>query len=232
MPLRMFATSLAVALILFGGCDGSGRLQTHDMTTDVADRGEVTGGDVGSADQVGEESSPPASTPTVEEIVTLPLADYGPAFWLEAEVGDGGLLEVTMRARDLSSLVGFAVQVTWDPELLELTEAVATAPVGGPDAVARSVAAGLGPGRLTLGVVRFPVEVNPWDPQPLGIDLPGNVEMGRFVLRPVAPGDTVLRFAEGHRVARRPDYSSIPCAWSGLQVRIAGDGPMTGEVAP
>ncbi|MFH1530025.1 MAG: hypothetical protein ABIK09_04715 [Pseudomonadota bacterium] len=231
MPLSKLATSLAVVTMLLGGCDGSGRLKPTDRTDDVPDRSEVAGGDAASPDQVDGGFLSPGSGPTVSEIVPLPLADYGPAFWMAAEVGNGGLLEVVVWARDLTSLVGFAVQVTWDPELLELTEAVATAPVGGPDALARGVAAGLGPGRLTMGVTRFPVEADPWNPQPLGFDLLGNVEMGRFVLRPVAPGDAVLRFREGHRVARRPDHSAIPCAWAGLQVRIVGDGPGSGEAA-
>jgi hypothetical protein len=221
---------LAAVLALLAGCDGSGHLAATDAGGDLAPRIDTRGVDAVPGDGIPEDVSRPPVGPSIVEILPLPLADYGPAFWLEAEASGDGMLEVSVRARDLSSMVGFAVQVTWDPALLELVEVAATAPVGGPDAVARGVAAGLGPGRLTMGVTRFPKEVDPWNPTPLGVDLPGNVEMGRFVLKPLAPGDAVLRFREGHRVARRPDHGAIPCAWAGLQVRIAGAGPAAGEV--
>ncbi len=212
MPLRIFILVLTVLLVSICGCRRSGRLSTPDAKADVASPGDLVENDTASPEQIGEDGPSSPSGPTIAEVVRLPLADYGPAFWMEAEVGDDGLLEVIVRARDLTSLVGFAAQVTWNPELLELMEVAATAPIGGVDAVARGVGAGLGPGRLTLGVTRFPKEVDPWNPQASGVDLPGSVEMGRFVLRPLASGDTVLRFREGHRMARRPDYAEISCA--------------------
>ena len=212
-------------LVLVAACDGTGHLRTYDAAGDLSP-------DHVTVDTIGAEDAPTdveASGPTVAEVIPLPLTDYGPAFWMEVEERDDALLEVVVRARDLTSLVGFATQISWEPALMELVTVTATAPVGGADAVARGVGAGLGPGRLTMGVCRFPKQVDPWDPKALGVDLPGSVEMGRFVLRPIAAGDTVLRFLDGHRVARRPDYSAIPCAWSGLQVRITGAGPSLGE---
>lgn len=226
----VFVAVFAVLGVL-AACDGTSHLSTTDAVVDLAPQADIPVADAAPADGRAEAVSPPPAGPSIAEIAPLPLADYGPAFWMEAEAVDGGLLEVVLRARDLTNMVGFAVQVVWDPAHFELMEVAATAPVGGPDAVARGVAAGLGPGRLTMGVTRFPKEVDPWNPTPLGVDLPGNVEMGRFVLKPLAPGDAVLRFAEGHRIARRPDYGEIPCAWAGVQVRITGDGPHTEEVA-
>jgi len=214
---------LIVALVvLTAGCDGSGRLSGLKLEDDSG-MGDVEAVDTASSDRTLEDAPRPRG-PAVSEVVPLPLADSGPAFWMVAEDREDGLLGVVVRARSLTNLVGFASQVTWDPDLLGLVEAAATAPLGGPDAVARGIAAGLGPGRLTLGVTRFPEEVEPWNPQPVGVDLPVAVEMGRFLLRPLAQGDAVIRFREGRRLARRSDYSEIPCAWVGLQVRIEGGG--------
>ena len=231
MPLRISILVLTVLLVSICGCRRSGRLSAPDAKADVASPGDLVESDTASPEQISEDTPLSPSGPTIVEVIRLPLADYGPAFWMEAEVGDDGLLEVIVRARDLTSLVGFAAQVTWNPELLELIEVAATAPIGGVDAVARGVGAGLEPGRLTLGVTRFPKEVDPWNPQASGADLPGSVEMGHFVLRPLASGDTVLRFREGHRTARRPDYAEISCAWAGMQVRIIDDDSGSEEVA-
>ncbi len=230
MSLRNVTILLAV-LVVAAACDGSGRLASADVIGDLAPPVDTIVVDVLAPDGSAEDTTLPPLGPSFAELMPLPLADYGPAFWMEGEVVGDGLLAVTVMARDLTSMVGFAVQVTWDPTLMDLVEAAATAPVGGPDAEARGVAAGLGSGRLTLGVARFPKEVDPWNPTPLGVDLPGTVEMGHFVLRPLSPGDAVLRFREGHRVARRPDYGAIPCAWAGLQVRITGDALLSEEAS-
>ena len=228
MRLRNLFTLLAV-LAVVAACDDSGRFTSADVIGDLAQPADTVGIDTTAPDGGAEDIAAPPIGPAFAELMPLSLADYGPAFWMEGVVVGDGLLEVTVKARDLTSMVGFAAQVTWDPDLMELVEAAATAPVGGPDAEARGVAAGLGAGRLTLGVARFPKEVDPWNPTPLGVDLPGTVEMGTFVLRPLAPGDAVLRFREGHRVARRPDYGAISCAWAGLQVRITGEALASGE---
>ena len=220
-------TLVVVALWSLAGCDGRGRPSTPDATGDRVSPNDRSGGESDASD-VGADTALRSPGPTISEIIPLPLADYGPAFWIEGGILGDGRLEVVVRARNLTSLVGFAAQVTWDAGLLELLEVTATAPLGGADAVAGGVAAGLGPGLLTLGATRFPKNVDPWNPVPLGIDLPGSVEMGRFILRPLAPGDTTLRFMEGHRVARRPDYAAIPCVWTGLQVRITGSTPGPG----
>jgi len=207
MSSRFFTLILS---LLLAGCDGSGRLSAPDAAGDDVLRGDAAAGDGAPAGGPAVDAPPRTPGPTISEVVPLPLVDYGPAFRMEVEDRGDGLLGVVVRARSLTSFVGFAAQIAWDAELLELVEAEATAPLGGPDAVARGVAAGLGPGRLTLGAVRFPNAVDPWHPQPAGMDLPGEVEMGRFVLRPLTPGDAVIRFTEGRRVARRPDYSEIP----------------------
>lgn len=213
---------VAILFCFVISCDGSGRLAAPDVG-DARAGADTMAGDVVAADGApGEDTAPlvPSLVPVM--ISPAPLADYGPAFWMEAEAGDDGLVDVQVRGRVLTDLVGFAVQVSWDPDLLELVEVAATAPLGDPAATAKGVAAGMGPGRLTLGVVRFPKEVDPWNPQATGVNVPGEVEMGRFTLRPIGPGDAILRFREGHRVARRSDYGEISCAWAGVQIRIAG----------
>ena len=231
MALIKHSIAIVLFVLMSAGCGGSGQSTSSDLSSDVASNDDLNGSDALLADvAIGEVGSPP-SVPTVTEIAPLPLADYGPAFWMEAEVTSDGLLEVLVQARDLTSLVGFATQITWSPDLLELVEVAATAPIGGLDAVAKGVGAGLGPGRLTMGVTRFPNEVDPWNPVPSGADLPGTVEMGRFVLRPIGSGDAVLRFREGHRIARRPDYAEIACAWAGVQVRIVSSNSDPQEVA-
>ena len=214
---------IATLFSLVTACDGSGRLAAPDVAFDASAGADTMAVDLVVADGASSEDAASVGPNFVPVMISpAPLADYGPAFWMEAEAGDDGLVDVRIRARALTDLVGFAVQVSWNPDLLELVEVAATAPLGDPATAAKGVAAELGPGRLTLGVVRFPKEVDPWNPQATGVNVPAEVEMGRFILRPVGAGDAALRFREGHRVARRSDYGEIPCAWVGLQIRIVG----------
>ncbi len=167
------------------------------------------------------------SSPDVHLVASLVPEEYtgdGPQFWFEAVESELAskreLMILEVRGRNLGSIVGLALAIGFDKDILEPVSIEPLANLGDDGSFAKGVGTLIEPGVISVGVSRFPKEYDPWNPKVEGKEMDQIFILARMTLALKKEGLSTLSVLNARSIIRRSDYSMVSFHGADMDVHV------------
>lgn len=218
----LFTPVLFLLTVSLLGCSGSSEPSVNLDARVSANDTEPSQDTAMPGDVRGEGDSILDSSPVGPEWNTLGQGPGTTGFWMEMVSLEGDTLHISVRAKGLGDVVGYAFRVLYQPEQLEFLEGEVDPYLQDEIGVVKTVLTRLEPGVLTVAAARFLENVSPWGDDPLGRVVEESFQVADLAFKVKTGQEILIWFDPDRSRARRSDRTLIPGTWSGVRVVPGG----------